>query len=454
MGKINLANFKKTYYYLKKNGVKAAFTAVCERLRKSPLDAYAYERPSDEELMRQRREIFKEPVTISLLVPAFNTKRTYLDALLLSVWEQTYPYWELVLADAGSDLEVRETVEEFVRERQETRIRYIRLDTNEGIAANSNRGLEKVTGDYVGLLDHDDLLAPDALYENAVRIMNAKKRGITLKILYSDEDKCDEKGESYYEIYRKKDFNLDLLLSNNYICHFLVMETGMMKKLKFRCNFDGSQDYDLILRGVAEILPDDREISHIPKVLYHWRCHAGSTAVNPESKRYAYDAGKRAIEDFLLQRGIHGDVEATEHLGFFRISYEPDVFEARGDIGVLGGRLLDRKNRVVGGIYDPTGICPYAGLAAGFSGYMHQASLTQDAKIVDIRFMKVRRELWKLFEEITGIPYREAAEGGFFDGRLLPAGTDYFDLSRRVCEAVTAKGYRILWDPKETLKIK
>ena len=120
MGKINLANFKKTYYYLKKNGVKAAFTAVCERLRKSPLDAYAYERPSDEELMRQRREVFNEPVTISLLVPAFNTKRTYLDALLLSVWEQTYPYWELVLADAGSDLEVREAVEEFVRERQET----------------------------------------------------------------------------------------------------------------------------------------------------------------------------------------------------------------------------------------------------------------------------------------------------------------------------------------------
>ena len=111
MGKINLANFKKTYYYLKKNGVKAAFTAVCERLRKSPLDAYAYERPSDEELMRQRREVFNEPVTISLLVPAFNTKRTYLDALLLSVWEQTYPYWELVLADAGSDLEVREALE-------------------------------------------------------------------------------------------------------------------------------------------------------------------------------------------------------------------------------------------------------------------------------------------------------------------------------------------------------
>lgn len=454
MGKVNLANFKKTYYYLKKNGVKATFTAVCERLKRNPLDAYVYERPSEAELLRQRREVYEDPVTISLLVPAYNTKREYLDALLLSVWEQTYPHWELVLADAGTDSDAREAVEEFIRERKETRIRYVRLNTNEGIAANSNRGLEEVTGDYVGLLDHDDLLTPDALYENAVRIMDAKKRGSTLKILYSDEDKCDEKGESYYEVYRKKDFNLDLLLSNNYICHFTVMETAMMKKLKFRCNFDGSQDYDLILRGVAEILPDERKISHVPKVLYHWRCHAGSTAVNPESKRYAYDAGKRAIEDFLRERGIRGNVEATKHLGFFRVRYEPAVFEARKDIGVLGGRLLDRKNRVAGGIYDCMGICPYAGLAAGFSGYMHQASLAQDAKIVDIRFMKVRKELWKLFEEITGIPYREAAESGFFDIGLLPNDTDYFDISRRVCEAVTAKGFRILWDPEETLKVK
>lgn len=454
MGKVNFANLKKTYYYLKKNGVKAAFLAVWERLGRNPADAYRYERPSENELLRQRQRIFEDPVTISLLVPAYHTRREYLDALLLSVWEQTYPYWELVLADAGTDSGVREAVEEFIRERNETRIRYIRLDANEGIAGNSNRGLAEVTGDYVGLLDHDDLLTPDALYENAVRIMDAKKRGIKLKILYSDEDKCDEKGESYYEVYYKKDFNLDLLLSNNYICHFLVMETGMMKKLKFRCNFDGSQDYDLILRGVAEILPDERRISHIPKVLYHWRCHAGSTAVNPESKQYAYDAGKRAVEDFLRERGIRGNVKTTEHLGFFRVCYERDIFEAREDIGILGGRLLDRRNRVAGGIYDGQGNCPYAGLAAGFSGYMHQASLMQDAGIVDIRLMKVRKELWKLFEEVTGVPYREDARSGFFDCGFLSGEADYFEISRRICEAVTARGFRILWVPWETRKIK
>lgn len=454
MGKVNLANLKKTYYYLKKNGVSAAFSAVRERLQKNPYEEYRYEELTEQELSTQRKQEFLNPVTFSILVPAYNPAPEYLSALLDSVQAQTYPHWELVLADASTDTQVEETVRRFCKETEEKRIRYIRLSSNEGISENSNQGLKAVTGEYTALLDHDDLLTPDALYENAIRILQGREHSAEPQILYSDEDKCDEKGETYYEVYYKKDFNLDLLLSNNYICHFLVMKTEMMQKLQFRCNFDGSQDYDLLLRGVAEILPDEGKIVHIPRVLYHWRCHSGSTAVNPQSKRYAYEAGSRALEDFIRVQGWKGRVTFTKHLGFFKIVYEPDLFTVRKDAGVVGGRLLDRRGRIAGGIYNENGVCPYAGLAADFSGYMHQAALTQDAWEVDVRCMKVRPELQGLFREITGVMYREDEETGCFDSRLLDKDTDVRRLGADFCKAVREAGYRILWEPSLTKKLK
>lgn len=456
LAKASAANLKKTYYYLKKNGLGAALFAVRERLGRTPYADYHYVLPKEEVLEAQRRESvsFSEPVTISLLVPAYNTNPAYLRALLDSVHNQTYPYWELVLADASTEPGVEETVRVYREEKQEKRIRYLKLEKNEGISGNSNQALMHAAGEYTGLLDHDDLLTPDALYENAIRILQGRQNGSEPLFLYSDEDKCDESGENYYEVHKKKAFNLDLLLSNNYICHFLVMETDLMQKLQFRCNFDGSQDYDLVLRGVAEILSGEKKICHIPKVLYHWRCHSGSTAVNPQSKRYAYEAGKAALEDFLRCQGFTGSVSHTRHLGFFRITYEPDVFAARPDVGVLGGRLLNRRNKVEGGIYEADGSCPYQGLHAGFSGYMNRAMLQQDADAVDIRCMRVRKELLELFSKITGVSYREEPVTGFFDSSILPADTDWTRLSRQFCQAVREQKYRILWDPELERKIK
>ncbi len=457
LARASAANLKKTYYYLKKNGLSAALFAVRERLGRTPYADYHYELPKESVLDAQRRESgsFSKPVTISLLVPAYNTNPAYLRALLDSVHSQTYPHWELILADASTEPVVEEIVQNYRKEKQETRIRYLKLEKNEGISGNSNCALKAATGEYIGLLDHDDLLTPDALYENAIRILKGRQSDAKPQLLYSDEDKCDESGENYYEVYRKKEFNLDLLLSNNYICHFLVMRTDLMQKLQFRCNFDGSQDYDLILRGVAEILPEERKICHIPKVLYHWRCHSGSTAENPQSKQYAYEAGKAALEDFLRCQGFKGSVSHTRHLGFFRITYEPDVFIARPDVGILGGRLINRRNKVAGGIYEADGSCPYQGLPAVFSGYMHQAVLQQDAEVVDIRCMRIRKELWALFSKITGVMYREEPVTGLFDSSLLPADTDWIGLSRRFCQVVREQQYRILWDPKlERTKIK
>ena len=465
LSKASVANLKKTYYYLKKNGLKAALFAVRERMQKSPYDDYRYIRPDEAVLAKQRQEslTFKNPITISLLVPAYNTDPVYLQELLDSVYAQSYPYWELIIADASTDCDseasVAQVVKEYIAEKEETRIRYIRLEKNGGISENSNQALKHATGEYTGLLDHDDLLTPDALYENAIRIMEACQNiadnaetaihDAEPLLLYSDEDKCDENGANYYEVYKKKDFNLDLLLSNNYICHFTVMKTDLMQKLQFRCNFDGSQDYDLILRGVSEILPNEQKIIHIPKVLYHWRCHSGSTAVNPQSKRYAYEAGKRALEDFLMVQGWRGNVEHTRHLGFFRINYEPDIFEARTDVGVVGGKLLNSRNKITGGIYNQDGQCPYEGLDAGFSGYMHQASLQQDAEVVDIRCIRVRTELQEIFEKVTGVSYVKNAETGHFDSDILPEDTDWISISQSFCKAIKEQNFRIVWDPEQ-----
>ena len=165
-------------------------------------------------------------------------------------------------------------------------------------------------GEYIGLLDHDDVLTPDALYEMTDAIIKAYDRGAASCLrLIRMRIKCDGEETKYYEPNYKEEFNYDLILSNNYICHFLVMESKLLKSLQFRPEFDGAQDYDLILRCVAEVLTEGRadsekRILHIPKVLYHWRCHEASTAANPNSKKYAYDAGLRALQDHATERHI------------------------------------------------------------------------------------------------------------------------------------------------------
>ena len=224
----------------------------------------------------------------------------------------------------------------------------------------------------------------------------------------------------FYEPHRKPGLNLDLLFSNNYICHFLVMKRELMQELGFRQKFDGAQDYDLTLRAVGKLIYEEKRgrdaVAHIPKTLYHWRCHTASTAENPESKRYAYEAGKMALEDFLEKRGWEGEVHHTLHLGFYRIQYKKDIFMQREEAGVIGGKLVDRRGRIVGGIYNARGKCPYFGLNRNFSGYMHRAGLNQEAYAVDLRCMRVRKELRGIFEDVFGIPYEETPGkgGGWF----------------------------------------
>ena len=459
MGRIaKISNLKKTLRYLKKNGIRRAYYAMKERIEVEVTDNYIFEPLNSQELSGQIQDGKRFLVKFSILVPAFETKEEHLRAMLDSVLEQTYGNFELILADASES----NSVEQIVKTYTDKRIVYKRLKQNAGIAANTNQALMYATGDYAGLLDHDDVLTPDALYEMASCIARYEAENIQLQLLYSDEDKCNENQSRYFEVNRKPDFNIDMLLTNNYICHFMVMKRQLMQELGFRSVCDGAQDYDITLRAVNVMLGKDKKrtkkkeipVAHIPKVLYHWRCHEQSTSENPASKQYAYDAGKRALEDFLRARGFKGTVSCLPHLGFYRVNYLPDLIANRPDVAVVGGRLLDKHNKIIGGIYTAEGEPLYQGLHKEYSGYMHRAVLQQEAEMIDIRCMKVSLNAEAILEEIIGLPYLQHPGTGRFDwSDSLKEDVDFVDLSRRFCEKVREQGYRIVWDPEMSEKI-
>ncbi len=452
MGKWNGANLKKAIYYLKRNGLSDTWYAVRERSGKSESDSYRYEAPAGEELARQKETPLSWQGVISIVVPTYATPEQYLREMIASVQQQTYLHWELILADATEDDSVQRIVEQYTDER----IRYIRLAENAGISENTNQALRLAKGDYIGLLDHDDVLTPDALYEMAVQIDNALKMGVTPGFLYSDEDKCSSDRSRYYEPNHKEDFNLDLLLSNNYICHFLVMESGLIKELGLRKAYDGAQDYDLVLRAVGRLMENDipleNRIIHIPRVLYHWRCHEASTALNPMSKQYAYTAGKRALQDFADRRGWKVEACDLKHMGFYTLEYTEPLFVCRKDVGAVGGRVLLHK-KIVGGRYTADGRLMYAGLHEAYSGYLNRAVLQQDADAVDLRCIRVRKECHALFEKIVGVPYITRGDRDIFDADTLPGGTDVAAASLKLGQALRKAGYRILWQPSVSARI-
>ncbi len=447
MGKLSKDNLRKTIYYLKKNGLKNTLYAVAERMQKRDTDSYVYFAPSQEELDRQRETKWEAPVTFSILVPLYRTPVGYFKEMIESVLAQTYPHFQLVLLDASEDAE---PLEKLAIGYGDDRICYHKLPENKGIAENTNAGLPYATGEYIALLDHDDLLTADALYEFAVVIEESKKQGIELRMLYSDEDKCDGDGVTFYEPHFKLDFNLDLLLTNNYICHFTAIRAEVFRELELRGEYNGAQDFDLVLRVAGKFMDKPKVIFHVPKVLYHWRCHRNSTAANPASKMYAYEAGKRAVEDFVAQRGWKVTVEHLKHLGFYRVWYEDGgdaIFKERPEVGALGGSLLGAKNRIVGGLRTAEGKVVYEGLRSGFSGYMNRATLVQQAEVLDIRCMKVNPACQEILEQclqefgVTKMQYI----GSELEQHLQDE--DITKLSITLSKTLREAGYVLVWDP-------
>lgn len=250
----------------------------------------------------------------SILVPIYNTDPEYLIPMIRSVQAQIYPHWELCLVDDCSPKSYLRNILEHEAER-DSRIKVRLNDVNQGISVTTNDALELASGDYIALLDHDDEISIDALYENA-KVINQNPEA---DLIYSDEDKMDMQGNRL-EPYFKPDYSPDLLHTNNYICHFTVIKKSIIDDIGgFREGLDGSQDHDIILRATAVA----KDVVHIPKILYHWRKIPGSTAVVYDSKSYAWEAGRRAVED-CLQRKESSDtkVEFGSLKGTYRVFRE------------------------------------------------------------------------------------------------------------------------------------
>jgi O-antigen biosynthesis protein len=421
-------DLNKTIKYARRNGLRETYYAAIERLCDKVGTSYTYEAPTLERLGEQRQQWIKRSEEggfplISFLVPLYQPNLCFLREMLESVEQQTYGNWELVLAD-GSDCEVASNL---AASWKDERIHYWALGANGGISRNTNAAASHAKGDYVALLDYDDLLTPDAVFEITHKIERTEA-----EILYTDEDKCDASGKCFFEPNRKPEFNPDYLLTNNYICHLLVMKRELFLALGLRPEFDGAQDYDLILRAPWS------GIVHIGKVLYHWRTHASSTAGNPGSKNYAYEAGKAALQEHFRVCHIDAAVSESRHNGFFRVEYRPDIFAQRPEVGVVGGKLLSRNRRIVGGMMDENGKVEFEGLHEMESGPMHRADTMQDAMAVDVRCMEIRDELRPLYQSIFNTAY---------DRHVMKQTGNLKDKSLEFCRQVRQQGYLIVWDP-------
>ena len=315
--KLSPYNIKKGLLYLKHFGPREFWVRFTERFQTDDVDYeewYRNHQAAAEELERQKGETFAYMPLISILVPVYNTPEEFLKQMIQSVRRQTYGNWELCIANADP---ANESVARILKvaSARDPRIRVTDVPENEGIAQNTNAALRIAGGEYIGLLDHDDLLAPDALFE-IVRAVNEKGRP---DVLYTDEDKVSTDLAEHFQPHMKPDFNKDLLRSNNYITHFFVASRALLDQVGgLDSAYDGAQDYDLILRCTERA----DGIVHIPRVLYHWRVHKSSTADNPASKMYAFEAGKRAIEAHLRRCGEKAEVSRTKDLGFYRVNYK------------------------------------------------------------------------------------------------------------------------------------
>lgn len=442
-----IQNIRKTINYSRKNGYAEAFCAAWERVTAKYYADYTYHIPDQETLERQRNDKSVCDLKFSILVPAYETQTVYMNALIESCIGQTYGNWELIIADGSVSGLVKDAVDQY----QDSRIRYIKLAENGGISENTNKAIELATGDYFGLLDHDDLLTVDALYEMAHAISDRHPI-----LAYSDEDKCDSLGKRFYDPHFKLDFNLDLLLTNNYVCHFMVVQADVIRKLKIRKEFDGSQDYDLILRVVSSLLLKEKEnkdakpveeaIVHVPKVLYHWRCHENSTAENPQSKMYAYEAGKKALTDFAARMGWKVDVRHNKHLGFYRIEYRNSVLNHRPDLAAVGG-FVAKHGKIVSG--------NYKGQPLIYAGYMNRMDLYQNTDLLDLRNLAVNKAYQSVYEEVTGHPYESTL---VTDRKELPqwimelnktadGRKQLMKLGSKLCKRLLKDGARLLLDP-------
>lgn len=309
---------KKGINYARTHGVKKAIRRVKLELKPGSIDyAEWITRHENIDLKSQQEQSkkFDYRPLISIAMPVYNVEIKWLEKCIDSVINQTYDNWELCISDdASTDSKIKKCLEAY--EQKEPRIKVVFRKENGHISLATNSALEIATGEFIALLDNDDELPPHALFE-VVKVLNERPE---LDVIYSDEDKIDAEGNRF-DPHFKADWSPDTLMGNNYISHLGVYRSSIVKSLgEFRKGYEGSQDYDLVLR-VTEQIPEDH-IYHIDKVLYHWRTIPGSTASSGEAKSYIYDSGVKALTDALNRRGIKGTVRPGLISGFYEVTYE------------------------------------------------------------------------------------------------------------------------------------
>lgn len=314
----------KVKVYYQQFGLKQTVRRAIEKLGGKEVRTYeAFRRsyfPDKKELNRQRKEQFVYEPLFSIVVPLYKTPLPYLEDLIRSIQAQTYRKWELYLSDgSGKESSLKEVLRNYAR--KEKRIHIIENDCRLNISDNTNRALEQADGDYVVFVDHDDTLAPDALYE-CVKVLN---REPDAEVIYTDSDKLSENGKRYSEPCFKPDFNLDLLRCQNYICHLTVIQKRFLDKVGYlNSDYSGVQDYDHILRCVERT----NRIVHIPKILYHWRMCPGSVAVDTDNKPYTYELFQKILREHYERMGIQAEVKAVFPgvvRTVYQLPYEPLV---------------------------------------------------------------------------------------------------------------------------------
>ena len=373
-------------------------------------------------ISRRRKKEYGQPHLFSILVPLYNTPVSFLKEMIESVLSQTYGRWELCLAD-GSDeshSEVEQCCARYAA--KDARVRYRRLPENYGIADNTNICLSMAKGDYLVLFDHDDRLHPRALYEvqRAIEQTGAD-------FLYTDEITFERSIKKAYCPHRKPDFSPDTLRSYNYICHLSVFSKKLLDRVGgLRREFNGSQDYDLILR-----LTEQAEcVCHIPQILYYWRSHAQSVASDVGAKSYAVDAAKRALGEHLQRCGLSGEVSDAKLPSAYHIRYALDR-KPLVSVIVTGakseGEFSECSRQVSAhSVYENLEILP-----AGFDGYdaASVSDAVRRAKGDYFVFLEVTVAVMtpQWLEELLMFAQREdvGAVGGALyapDGRVLYAG--------------------------------
>lgn len=411
--------------YGKDKGLKALTLKISERIKyKIEADRYMRENGLDDETLSiQRLERYDRPVKISICVPVYNTEKKMLEEMLKSVLNQTYSDWELCIADGSTSN--YGYIESIIRGINDNRIKYKKLDINMGIVDNSNVACSLATGEYIALLDHDDILSPDALFE----VRRAIDKGADY--IYSDEASFSKNIENPDIIHFKPEFSIFNLRGNNYICHLSVFRKDLFDKVGgFRRGFDGSQDHDLIFR-LCEI---SNYIYHIPRVLYYWRVHQGSVASDISVKPYCLTTGVMAVESHLNRMKVSGTVKpAVDNASVYRVKYtclvkptiinnienikgvtneyiivaKPDLRFYAGaineicqilqleNVGMVGGMVVHKGKIQHATLCEKNGkiYSEYKGTSIISDGYMKRLKYAQGAEYLPCQFFGIRKSV-------------------------------------------------------------